>query len=195
MRILIGAVAVMLLAGCLDENKRSDGLTSATKQTEGIQIAANSPDAAIKSWWAVKDAGMNLDREICFEYTKMKSAATDKLKSLASDDLPMGRDCFQDILSFDRKIAKVEVESDTRAVVLATIKNTTPPESGAEMSDSDRKAKESGERYRYTLERKDSASNWKISRIENYPSYARDWQDAYTKPKPSNNQYVYEQLQ
>lgn len=186
---------MVLLAGCLDEGKRSEGLVNATKQAEEVVIATNSPDAAVKSWWSVKDAGMLLDREACYEYERLKSPTIEKLKSLASSDLPIGKVCIDDLLSFDRKITKVKIESDTRAVVMAVIKNSTPPEPGAELGDRDREAKELGEQYRYTLERKDTSSYWQISRIENFPSYARDWQDAYTKPTPSNNRYVYEQLQ
>jgi hypothetical protein len=125
----------------------------------------------------------------------MKSPAEEKLKALASDDFPNARDCFEGVISFERKIEKVEIESDTRAVVNAVIRNSAPPEPGAVLDDSDRAAKEAGERYRYTLERKGTADSWKISSIENYPSYARKWESAYSVPKPSNNRYVYEQFQ
>lgn len=195
MKLFVGAVLSMALVGCLDESKRPEGLVNATKQAEGVAIATNSPDATVKSWWSVKDAGMLLDREACYEFEKLKRPTIDKLKSLVSSDFPIGQVCIGDLLSFDRKITKVEIESDTRSVVMAVIKNSTPPEAGAEIDDKDREAKELGEQYRYTLERKDTSSNWHIERIENFPSYARDWQDAYTKPKPSNNRYVYEILQ
>ncbi|MBP5948265.1 MULTISPECIES: hypothetical protein [unclassified Pseudomonas] len=196
MKLIVGAVLSMALVGCLDQSKRPEGLVNATKQAEGIVIAAKSPDAAVKSWWAVRDAGIALDREACYEFEKMKSPTIKKLKALASKDLLIPEVCIvDDPLSFDRKITKVEIESDTRSVVMAVIKNSTPPDPGAEFDDSDREAKESGEKYRYTLERKDTSGNWQISRIENFPSYARDWEDAYTEPKPSINRYVYDQYQ
>lgn len=193
MRLFVGAVLAMSLAGCLDEGK-PDGLAKATKDVEGIVIAANSPDAAVKSWWAVKDAGIRLDREICSEYLKMADPRDKKLGALAADSLHFHAECSV-THSYERKIAKVDIESDTRAVVSAVIKNIEPPEPGAEMDESDKKAKEAGERYRYTLERGKSTDGWKIASIERLPSYARDWQEAYSKPKPSNNQYVYERLQ
>lgn len=193
MRLFVGAILAMSLAGCLDESK-PDGLAKATKDVEGVVIAANSPDAAVKSWWAVKDAGIQLDREICTEYMKMSSPKDEKLRELAADSLHFRTDCSV-THSYERKIAKVDVESDTRAVVSAVIRNIEPPEPGAEMDESDRKAKEAGERYRYTLERGKSTDGWKIASIERFPSYARDWQEAYSKPKPSNNRYVFEQFQ
>ena len=97
--------------------------------------------------------------------------------------------------AYERKIAKVEVESETRAIVNAVIKNVEPPEPGAEYDDAARKAKESGERFRYTLERQKATDGWRISSIEHFPSYARDWEEAYSKRKPSNNRYIYEQFQ
>lgn len=193
MRFFVGAVLAMSLAGCLDEN-RPEGLINATKDAESVLIAANSPDAAVKSWWSVKDAGIRLDREICHEYMKMSEPTAKKLSELASDSFPF-RDRCSVTHSYDRKIAKVEIESDTRAVVNAVIKNSEPPEPGAEFDESDKKAKENGERYRYTLERSNSAASWRISAIEHFPSYARDWEEAYSKQKPSNNRYVFEQFQ
>jgi hypothetical protein len=193
MRLFVGAVLAMSLAGCLDESK-PDGLAKATKDVEGIVIAANSPDAAVKSWWAVKDAGIRLDREICAEYQKSTAPVNDKLRGLASEAFPFFEKCSV-THAYERKIAKVEVESETRAVVSAVIKNVEPPEPGAEYDDSDRKAKESGERFRYTLERQKATDGWRISSIEHFPSYARDWEEAYSKRKPSNNRYIFEQLQ
>jgi len=195
MRIVIGAVALVMLAGCLERGDKNEQLAKATKNVESIEIAANSPDAAVKSWWAVKDASILLDREVCTEYSRMRSPAQEKLKQLSSDNFPEDRSCFGGPISFDRKIAKVEIESDTRAVVTAVIKNSAAPEPGASLDDSDRAAKEAGVRYRYTLERKGANDSWKISAIDNFPSYARDWESAYKAPEPSNNRYVYERFQ
>lgn len=195
MRILIGALVVALLAGCIDRAERSEGLVNATKQIEGLQLVTNSPDATVKSWWAAKDAGVRLEREICFEYVSLQRPAIEKLSQLASSNISEARACRADPLLFDRQIAKVEVESDTRATVYALIKNITPPEPGASLDESDRKMKELGERFRYTLERKDSSSGWVISKVSSLPSYSNDWQDAYIKTVPSNNRYVYGMLQ
>lgn len=193
MRLFLGVALAISLAGCLDESKPA-GLAKATKDVKDLQIAANSPDAAVKSWWAVKDAGIRLDREICTEYMKMIGPKDEKLGELAADSLHFRTDCSVTD-SYERKIAKVDVESETRAVVSAVIRNIEPADPGAEMDESDRKAKETGERYRYTLERGKSTDNWKIASIERFPSYARDWQEAYPKPTPSNNRYVFEQFQ
>ncbi|WP_239695290.1 hypothetical protein [Pseudomonas sp. 25 R 14] len=79
----------------------------------------------------------------------------------------------------------------TRAVVIARIKNSTPPEEGAVLDADAKKAKETGEPFQYVLERKDTKDGWKITKIASFPSYASDWKDVYEKPEPSNNRYVY----
>ena len=195
MKLIVGAVALMALAGCLDQGKVPEGLVQATKEAKELSIANNSPDLTVKSWWAAKDAAMRLDSQICFEYVRFQAPASEKLYKLATSDIPIDRPCDGGVFIFDRVITRVEIQSDTRAVVKATIKNATPPEAGAVLDDSDIKAKAEGEPYLYTLERKDADSGWAISRIDRFPSYARDWEKAYDKPQPSSNRFVYEQYQ
>lgn len=194
MKLIVGALAVAMLAGCNDQAKNHEGLLKATKDVEALPISANSPDAAVKSWWAVKDAGIRLDRELCIEYMKMIAPTTEKLSKLAVESFPF-RDQCSVTQAYERKITKVEIQSDTRAVVNAVIKNVEPADAGAVLDDSDKKAKEAGEPFRYTLERGKSTDDWKIATIENFPSYARDWEETYPKPKPSSNRYIVGQFQ
>ncbi len=128
MRLFVGAVLALFLSGCLDQGK-PDGLAKATKDVESIEVTSNSPDAAVKSWWAVKDAGIRLDLELCAEYTKSTAPVNDKLRSLASDAFPFRERCSV-AHAYERKIVKVEVESETRAVVNALNKNVEPRSPG-----------------------------------------------------------------
>lgn len=195
MRIIVGALAVLLLAGCNEQGKAPEGLTKATQAARDLPVANNSPDATVKSWWAAKDAAMRLDSQICFEYNRMQSPVTEKLKKISTSEIPTSKECDGEVIIFDRNITKVEVESETRAVVKAIIKNITPPDAGAVLDESDSKAKSEGEPFRYTLERKDSSSGWQISRVDRFPSYGRDWERVFEKPQPSTNRFVYEQYQ
>ena len=195
MKLIVGALALVALAGCLEQEKVPEGLAQATKQANDLSIADNSPDLTVKSWWAAKDAAMRLDSQICFEYVRLQAPASEKLHKLATSEIPIDRPCDGDVFVFDRAITKVEIQSDTRAVVKATIKNATPPEAGAVLDDSDIKARAEGEPYLYTLERKNASSGWAISRIDRFPSYARNWERAYEKPQPSTNRFVYENYQ
>lgn len=195
MKVFVGCFLLFALAGCLDQGKMPEGLAQATKEAKALGVANNSPDLTVKSWWAAKDAAMRLDSQICFEYVRFQAPVSEQLRKLATSEIPIDRPCDGGVFIFDRVITKVEIQSDTRAIVRATIKNATPPEAGAVLDDRDVKAKAEGEPYLYTLERKDISSGWAISRIDRFPSYARDWERAYEKPQPSTNRFVYEQYQ
>nr|WP_312968699.1 hypothetical protein [Pseudomonas sp.] len=191
MRVLVVVTALAVLTGCLEKEEKNRELEEATSHLLSVPIATNSPDATVKSWWAVKDAELLLTAEICREYARMKIPVAEKLAKLKAETFSTAQDCSAGNLKFERRIEKVEVESETRAVVAALIRNTTPPDSGAVLGDKDRIMKESGEKFRYILERTDSNAGWGISVIESFPSYARDWEPAYPPREPSNHVYVF----
>lgn len=188
--IMVVAVAVSL-SGCLDKDATDDGLAKAISAVKNIESANNSPDVTVKSWWRVKDSSAAVNFEICKNNLKLAAPYIEKLAQLSTEDLHKEGGCERALPIFDRQITKVDVQSDTRAVVSAHIKNATPPEDGAVLDADAKKAKEAGERFQYVLERKDASSGWKISKVASFPSYARDWEDVYVKPEPSNNRYVY----
>lgn len=186
----VGLISVAL-SGCFERDPVDDGLSRSINAVSQIEVATNSPDVTVKSWWKIKDASAAVRTEICKSNQKEASKYFDKLSQLSANDLASRGDCLTKSPSFDRQILKVEIQSDTRSIVTARIKNTTPPEEGATLDESDKKAKEAGEPFQYLLERKDAQSGWKITKISSFPSYANDWQDVNEKPKPSNNRYVY----
>lgn len=189
--VVVGAIT-MALSGCFDKGAADDGLAKAINAVNAIEVANNSPDIAVKSWWRVKDSSAVVDGEICKNNLKLASPYFERLTQLSTDDFSTEGRCDVKPTAFDRQITKVDVQSDTRAVVTAQIKNVSPPEEGAILDDDDKKAKETGEPFQYVLERRDTKSGWKISKISNFPSYARDWQEVYKKHEPSTNRYVYD---
>lgn len=190
-RLMVVGVASMALSGCFEKGASDDGLAKSISAVSSIETASNSPDATVKSWWSVKDASALVRVEICKNNQKLATAYFDKLSQLSTGDLIGRGDCGQKPMSFDRQITKVEVQSETRALVIARIKNSTPPEDGAVLDSDAKKAKEAGEPFQYLLERKDAQSGWRITKIASFPSYANDWKDVYEKHEPSNNRYVY----
>jgi hypothetical protein len=150
---------------------------------------------AVKSWWRLRDAGILLEEEVCRNYLKTAEGYKSKLAELSTDELHTGPQCSGSHLTFDRQITNVEIQSDTRAIVTAQIKNTTPPEEGAVLDYEDKKAKEAGEPYRYVLERESSSSQWKIAQVLSMPSYAKTWVEALKAPPPANNRWVFESFQ
>jgi len=190
-RLMVLGLMSAALSGCFEKDPVEDGLTKAVASVKAIEVANNSPDATLKSWWKVKDASSAVISEICKSNQKAASPYFDKLSEMSAPEVVDHGNCLSRGLRFDRQIQKVEVQSETRAVVTARIRNVTPPEEGATLDESDRKAKEAGEPFQYLLERKDAQVGWKITKISSFPSYANDWQDVSEKPKPSNHRYVY----
>ncbi|WP_099601868.1 hypothetical protein [Pseudomonas sp. 2995-1] len=193
--IMLGVVAASL-SGCLDKDDSGNRLIKAVESVVAIEVANNSPDAAVKSWWHIKDMSRPMYTEFCKHNQKVASPYFSKLSQLAASEFIDEGECGSTPpLTFDRQITKVEVQSDTRAVVLARIKNTTPPDPGAVLDADAKKTKEAGEPFQYVLERKDVNSGWKITKVSSMPSYAKDWRDAYPKSEPSNNRFVYGSFQ
>jgi hypothetical protein len=191
MRFVILGMLAIGLSGCFDKPPTEEGIAKALGAVDAIDAANNSPDVTVKSWWRVKDAAMAVRIEICKNDLKLAAPYFDKLSRLSSNELYSSDSCASEPLIFDRQITKVDVQSETRAVVTARIRNATPPEEGAELDTNAMKAKEAGEPFQYVLERKDSKNGWKITEIASFPSYAKDWEDVSPKAKPSNNRYVY----
>jgi hypothetical protein len=93
--------------------------------------------------------------------------------------------------TYSREIVEVKVESDTRAIVLAKIKATTPIPSGATPDADDLKKREEGFPYKYLLEK--VGSEWKIAQIYSYASYKDNhWDPLYTEtPAPRVHSYIF----
>ena len=71
--------------------------------------------------------------------------------------------------TFSRDILEVKVESDSRAVVVAVLKNTTPIPQGAEVTKFDEERRRDGERYKYVLFK--DQSGWRVAEIWEWSAY------------------------
>jgi hypothetical protein len=191
-RTVLAALACACLAaslqGCIDKEVKNDKLAEAKASIKAVKVLNNSPDNAVKSWWLIKDAGMLLGQEQCKQYVSDQADYSEKLRSV-SDMPPQPRECLAE--SFERSIVKVDVESETRALVYARIVNTTPPEPGSVPTDADAQRKKQGDKYRYTLGRSDKSAGWVITLVENFPSWERDWTNVNPKQSPSTHSYIH----
>lgn len=77
---------------------------------------------------------------------------------------PKGGECIPDMYS--RDIDEVKTESETRALVFATIRNATPVPPGAEADEFDKNWRAAGFKYKYLVEK--SSGAWKISQVYKY---------------------------
>ncbi|WP_409313685.1 hypothetical protein [Pseudomonas putida] len=185
----------IVLTGCIEKDAQSDGLEKSITSIKEVKINADSPDMTVKSWWRLRDAAIILDVENCKFYLRKAADYSAKVSQLSTDSVHTGPTCEGEPLTFDRQITNVDVQSDTRAVVTAQIKNTTPPEKGSTLESADKKAKEAGAPYRYILEREEASGPWKISKVLTMPSYADTWEEVFTAPLLLNHRWVYETYQ
>ena len=140
-----------------------------------INLDLATPDKALKSYWAVRDS-VRAKRAELFAQSKegfqsaeaqMSEVADGALaKSFSFDTIP--------VETFLRDLIDVKVESDSRAVIVAVIKNSTPIPAGAEMSKFNEERRRDGERYRYILEK--NQTGWRVSEIWEWSTYpSAEW--------------------
>jgi hypothetical protein len=100
-----------------------------------LVIETASPDQAVKSWWRVLDLREKNNTEKCNAQLKSttppfaaylpKVVQGEVLRTLTAKE----QVCTEDL--YEREIQEVKAESETRAIVFATIKNVTPIPPGA----------------------------------------------------------------
>jgi hypothetical protein len=164
---LIVAVLVAGLSAC---SKTESPPSKAVVAPENVQLDLATPDKALKSYWAVRDFVRAKQTELV-ERAKGDFRSAEKqmgevadgalAKAFSADSLPPE--------TFARDLIDVKVESESRAVIIAVIKNSTPVPTGGEMSKYDEERRRDGERYRYVLEK--SQTGWRVSEIWQWSTY------------------------
>lgn len=194
-RLALVVVAGTVLAGCFDKSGDNAALSTAIQQASDVKVSAVSPDMTVKSWWALKDAAIKLDDELCRELVKSRAKLEEKTKQIAGESIEYAMTCSDVLENYERTIESVDVQSDTRAIVTASIKNLTPPDPGASTDSSEQANKKKGSAFKYLLERQDSNSGWKITKVSYMAFYSRSWDDAFKRKEPYNHIYVNERYQ
>ncbi|MCX7173762.1 MAG: hypothetical protein NT159_07530 [Proteobacteria bacterium] len=174
----VAVCVIMCLAG-MTACTKTDSAAPATKSeiTPTVQLDLATPDKAIKSYWAVRDSvRINLhargsDVDAIFRAAEVQLGAVTEgalLKRLSNVPDPQPPE------TFGRDIIDVKVESESRAVIVALIKNTTPVPAGAEVSKFEEQYRRDGERYKYVLEK--SQAGWRVVEIWSWETYPKaDW--------------------
>lgn len=185
-------VVLLVLAGC---NKLPGNTSTKSATTDPVKLELASPDQAVKTWWHIRDVALAESHQRCEEYARSlveengfkggEAIST----GVARANLGRKPDCSK--ISYSREIAEVKVESDTRAVVLAKIKATTPIPPGGEPDADDVKRREQGFPYKYVLEK--VGKDWKIAQIYTFASYKETdpWSPVFSDTnKPFVHAYV-----
>lgn len=155
----------------------------------------NTPDIALKSWWALIDAKDRFYSKRCDqpEAPAFVKYRDEILTGDTKDFFTRNQtSCAAD--TYGREIDEVKVESDSRATIFATIKNTTPLPQDVHLSDSDERSRSTGERYKYVLERSSTQEGWKVSQVFSHNDYASagepEWRLEYDPNYVNAHSYV-----
>lgn len=163
--------ATAVLVGCMN----SSAPTSNSRPKVQVRIENGSPDKAVKSWWLLRDLVAEESLQFCQLATEQeqKSPARKFLSDIA-DGTALKRltekqhECTPTILS--RDIKTVQVETETRAIVIANIKDVSPIPAGGVPDEHDQKYRANGFNYKYLLEK--GTGGWKIAQIYEQDRYS-----------------------
>ncbi len=121
----------------------------------------------------------------CAKSRKEKRDSLEHLSEVAQEDVlksmsPSESLCY--VTTTERDIQEVKIETETRAIVFAKMKNNTPPPEGSIPTEHDKKWRAEGERYKYLIEK--TQDGWKISQVYKFDKFAdlqkRDvWEKVY----------------
>ena len=173
------AVLLATLTAC----SKTEPLPSERKVSSvKVNLDLSTPDKALKSYWAVRDSVRSKQVELFTQNKEVYQSAAAQMSEVA--DGALAKNFSFDIIPFEtfsRDLIDVKVESESRAVIIAVIKNSTPIPAGAEMSEFDEERRRDGERYRYILEK--NQTGWRVSEVWEWSTYPSD---AWKKIKPDD---------
>jgi hypothetical protein len=157
--------------GCQREAPRpGQATTQATELPEVAAIDVSTPDKALKSYWAVNDIERQRLQGVHREHHAKVEAVRAQRKDVMTGTLVASLKVREYPLeTFTRDIIEVKVESESRAVIVTLLKNTTPVPPGAEVSDFSQRYRTNGERFKYILEK--DQSGWKVAEVWEWEAF------------------------
>jgi len=178
--LLFAAFIALLATGC--SNQANNSMAAPSVHQAAPEVDTSTPDRALKSMWAISDWR---DSFLLGEAQKIEQS--DEAKSWRQLSAKVNTKSVADGLSrpeildkYSRDILQATVETESRAVIVAHIKNATPLPADAQLSKSQQSTREKGERVKYVLEKeKDS---WKISEVWVWNEYS----NSFIKRRPDN---------
>ena len=176
-------ICIAVLWATLTACSKTEPLPSERKVSSvKVNLDLSTPDKALKSYWAVRDSVRSKQVELFTQNKEVYQSAAAQMSEVA--DGVLAKSFSFDIIPleiFSRDLLDVKVESESRAVIIAVIKNSTPIPAGAEMSEFDEERRRDGERYRYILEK--NQTGWRVSEVWEWSTYPSD---AWKKIKPDD---------
>lgn len=171
---------MVLLSACSKpDQKISEEKTSFKK----VQLDLSTPDKALKSYWAAFDAANFNTTIVRKKHLSDFNSANSQLALVQSKAIYEERYSISMVSEiYSRDILEVKVESESRAVIEAQIKNTTPNPPGVELEDWQKRQRDEGERYKYILEKNNNG--WIVTEIWRWSEYFKEWNKYSPDEKP-----------
>lgn len=179
----LGLFAVIFLVGLASCSKNEPLIQSQESASVAkVPVDTSTPDKTLKSYWAVSDLVRRKKHEIYRQFIEKFADASAEISAVTMNALANESSVNQSPLeTFSRDILEVKVESESRAVIIAVIKNSTPIPPGAELTNWNEKHRINGDRYRYIFEK--DQSGWRVAEVWGWSNYPNpDWK----KMRPSD---------
>ncbi|MDR0274126.1 MAG: hypothetical protein LBI48_02060 [Burkholderiaceae bacterium] len=183
------ALVAAFLAGCGQSTSSAPSSASTVTQPTPpakVQIDLSTPDKALKSYWAVKDSVRAVSVELISKFDSDMKPYRKQVNAVTSEAITNSFFVVDNVFeTFSRDIIKVDVESESRAVIFVVIRNTTAIPTGVKPSDDEEKRRRDGERYKYVVER--DKTDWKVSEIWEWSKYfpENDWKKTLPSDRTS----------
>jgi hypothetical protein len=179
--IIAALISVVCVAGC--ETKVGGATTPSKELDQPVELNFTSPDLAVKSWWKLRDIKEAADASHCkahqdlIKASKYLKQVREATTGLAQADQTTPYSC--NVSTYSRDITSVKVESDTRAVVFATIKASTPIPAGVTPTNEQQVSRDRGFQYKYVLARE--GKSWKVEQIYQPSVISAEMQPVFTE--------------
>lgn len=188
-RHITAPLVLVTLAACGSGSAtEEDALTDATPAASFdsvhldsiLAVDLSTPDRALRSFWDLRSLN---DSTLGLRVDTLSDAYRARRRWQAAYRGVVGGAALQEFdeedatQSFAREIVDVDQQTESRAVILARIRNTTPIPEGATPSEYDVKARRDGEDVRYVLEK--DAEGWKVVQLQRRYYEGDDWNDIF----------------
>jgi hypothetical protein len=174
-------VAALGSAAC--DAERGGGRALALPDS-AVRVDLSTPDRALRTYWRLRDLSDTLKPPIDSSNASMRGwlRVEGGLRQVFGGVALRQIDNAAKIKErFSREIVEAKQETDSRAVVVARVRNVTPLPEGATLTDSEAEARREGEVFRYIFERE--GQEWKLVQIQrNYATGgAEDWYNIFSE--------------
>lgn len=183
MRQFLAAVSVVLVISACGNDATVESIAAEASSTSDIEVIEppqldfSSPDRSVRTYWQVQDYARQAQEAVrVVAMTAPEYALIQELElAVVAGDARRAREMpYREINEMAREIVEVQQQTDTRAVVIARLRNISPIPEGSLVTARSAELRRDGEVVRYIVEQ--FADGWKVVQAESklLPN-APDW--------------------